>query len=195
MKIILASKSPRRKEILENAGFEFDIVCADADESVKDGILPCEAVKDISKRKALAVKALVGKDAAGRIILAADTVVSVDGEIIGKPKDKEDAFNILRKLSGRKHTVYTGYTIIKDEEIICDYQSSDVYFRQLSDREILGYIDSGEPMDKAGAYGIQKKGALLVEKIDGDFFNVMGLPINKICVTFSKVFGINILYN
>ena len=193
--LILASKSPRRKEILSNVGLDFEIIVSDTDESVPEGTLPFDAVKEISSRKAIAVKNTLGEKAKGKIILSADTVVVLDGKIIGKPKDEQNAIEILTSLSGRSHVVYTGFTIIKDDFIYSDYESTDVYFRSLSEKEIKSYVASGEPMDKAGAYGIQQLGALLVEKIHGDYFNVMGLPINKISVTFFQKLGINLLYN
>ena len=193
--LILASKSPRRKEILSNVGLDFEIVVSDTDESVPNGTLPFDAVKEISSRKAIAVKNTLGEKAKGKIILSADTVVVLDGKIIGKPKDEKDAVAILTSLSGRNHMVYTGFTIIKDDFIFSVYESTDVYFRPLSEKEIKIYVASVEPMDKAGAYGIQQLGALLVEKIHGDYFNVMGLPINKISVTFFQKLGINLLYN
>ena len=193
--LILASKSPRRKEILQNAGLDFEVIVSHTDESVPAGTLPFDAVMQISQRKAQAVKNVLGDKAKNKIILSADTVVVIDNEIIGKPKDQEDAFSILSRLSGKRHVVYTGFTIIKDDFLYSDFESTNVYFRQLSDREIMSYIKSGEPMDKAGAYGIQHKGALLVNKIHGDYFNVVGLPINKIAVTFYEKLGINLLYN
>ena len=193
--LILASKSPRRKEILQNAGLDFEIIVSHTDESVPAGTLPFDAVMQISQRKAQAVKNVLGDKAKNKIILSADTVVVIDNQIIGKPKDQEDAFSILSRLSGKRHVVYTGFTIIKDDFIYSDFESTNVYFRQLSDTEIMSYIKSGEPMDKAGAYGIQHKGALLVNKIHGDYFNVVGLPINKIAVTFYEILGINLLYN
>ena len=192
--LILASKSPRRKEILQNVGLDFEIIVSDTDESVPFGTLPFDAVKEISRRKALAVKNSLGDKSHGKIILGADTVVALDNRIIGKPKDKEDAVAILKSLSGKKHTVYTGFTIVKDDSVFSDFESTDVYFRTLTDNEIQAYVDGGEPMDKAGAYGIQQKGALLVDKIHGDYFNVVGLPINKIAVTFYEKLGINLLY-
>ena len=193
--LILASKSPRRKEILQNAGLDFEVIVSHTDESVPCGTLAFDAVMQISQRKAQAVKGVLGDKAKNKIILSADTVVVIDNEIIGKPKDEKDAFSILSRLSGKRHVVYTGFTIIKDDFIYSDFESTNVYFRQLSDTEIMSYIKSGEPMDKAGAYGIQHKGALLVNKIHGDYFNVVGLPINKIAVTFYEKLGINLLYN
>lgn len=193
--LILASKSPRRKEILSNVGLDFEIFVSDTDESVPFGTLPFDAVKEISCRKAKAVRDALGDKAKGKIILGADTVVSLDNDIIGKPADERDAVEILKKLSGNKHIVYTGFTVIRDDFIYSDYESTEVYFRNLSQEEIAAYVKSGEPMDKAGAYGIQQLGALLVEKIHGDYFNVMGLPINKIAVTFYQKLGINLLNN
>ncbi len=191
--LILASKSPRRKEILENVGLDFEILVSDTDESVPFGTLPFDAVMEISKRKAMAVKTVLADKADGKIILGADTVVALDNEIIGKPKNRENAIEILSRLSGNRHVVYTGFTVIKDDFVYSDFESTNVYFRRLSEKEIVSYVDSGEPMDKAGAYGIQKLGSLLVNKICGDYFNVMGLPINKIAVTFCEKLGINLL--
>ncbi len=191
--LILASKSPRRKEILSNVGLDFEIYVSDTDESVPFGTLPYDAVMQISRRKAEAVRNALGEKAKGKIILGADTVVTLENRIIGKPKDKEDAIEILKSLSGKRHVVYTGFTLIKDDFLYSDFESTNVYFRALTQEEIVAYVDSGEPMDKAGAYGIQQLGALLVNKIHGDYFNVMGLPINRIAVTFNEKLGINIL--
>lgn len=193
--LILASKSPRRKEILSNVGLDFEIVVLDTDESVPNGTLPFDAVMEISRRKALAVQKALGDKAKGKIILGADTVVALDNEIIGKPKSGENAVEILKRLSGNRHVVYTGFTLIRDDFVYSDFECTNVYFRALSEKEIVSYVKSGEPMDKAGAYGIQQLGALLVNKIHGDYFNVMGLPINKISVTLSEKFGINLLNN
>ena len=191
MKIILASKSPRRKEILETMGVEFEIDVADVDESVDESLSPLEAVCEISKRKA---KAVSQRHTGEKIIISADTVVVIDGRIIGKPKDKEDAFNILKGLSGKTHEVYTGFTIFGNGKSKTDYEVTKVHFKELCDEDIKRYIETGEPMDKAGAYGIQQKGNLFVEYIHGDYYNVVGFPISKICVTIKELFGINILY-
>ena len=191
MKIILASKSPRRKEILETMGVEFEIDVADVDESVDESLSPLEAVCEISKRKAEAVSQRHTEE---KIIISADTVVVIDGRIIGKPKDKEDAFNILKGLSGKTHEVYTGFTIFGNGKSKTDYEVTKVHFKELCDEDIKRYIETGEPMDKAGAYGIQQKGNLFVEYIHGDYYNVVGFPISKICVTIKELFGINILY-
>ena len=191
MKIILASKSPRRKEILETMGVEFEIDVADVDESVDESLSPLEAVCEISKRK---TKAVSQRHTGEKIIISADTVVVIDGRIIGKPKDKEDAFNILKGLSGKTHEVYTGFTIFGNGKSKTDYEVTKVHFKELCDEDIKRYIETGEPMDKAGAYGIQQKGNLFVEYIHGDYYNVVGFPISKICVTIKELFGINILY-
>ena len=188
MKLILASKSPRRVEILHNIGAEFEIIPANTDESVEDGTPVSDAVMEISKRKALCVLEN-HKDA---FIISADTVVTTDGEIIGKPKDKNHAFRILKSLSGKSHTVLTGFTLCTKDKVYCSYVSTEVDFKELTDDEIYRYIESGEPMDKAGAYGIQEKGSVFVTGIRGDYFNVMGLPVCKITELAKKEFGINL---
>lgn len=192
MRIILASKSPRRKDILETMGVEFEIDVADVDESVSEKLTPVEAVCEISKRKADAV--LERHKNGDCIVISADTVVVIDGRIIGKPKDKEDAFNIIKSLSGRTHEVYSGFTVCGKGRSKTDFEVTQVHFRELCDDDIRRYIATGECMDKAGAYGIQQKGNLFVEYIHGDYYNVVGFPISKICVTILDLFGINLLY-
>lgn len=190
-KVILASKSPRRREILQNLGIDFEVCVADVDETVDKDTSPTQAVKEISLRKASAVAEKFSDDF---LIISADTVVSIDGKIIGKPKDEKEAYEILSSLSAREHTVYTGFTISDGPNTVSDVESTLVKFRELTHDEIMKYIATGEPMDKAGAYGIQQKGNLFVEYIHGDYFNVMGLPISKICVTAEEFFGINLVY-
>lgn len=192
MKIILASKSPRRRDILEIMGVDFEVDVADVDESVDKGLSPVEAVCEISKRKAKAVAERHENEDC--IIISADTVVVIDGKIIGKPKDKEDAFNIIKSLSAKTHEVYTGFTVRGRGKTKTDFEVTKVHFRELYDDDIRRYIATGEPMDKAGAYGIQQKGNLFVEYIHGDYYNVVGFPISKICVTIKELFGINLLY-
>lgn len=172
--IILASKSPRRKELLSLITENFVIRSAEVDESLPDGIGPDKAVEYLSKIKAEPFKN--NED----IIIGADTVVSIDSMILGKPKDRSDAFKMLKMLSGKYHSVFTGVTVIKPENEFTFSVETRVKFFHLSDREINDYLDTGEPFDKAGAYGIQGKGALLVEKIDGDYFNVVGLPVSTL---------------
>ena len=188
MKTILASKSPRRVEILKNIGAEFEIIPANADESIEDGVKPSDAVMEISKRKALCILEKHRDD----FIISADTVVTIDGEIIGKPRDDDHAYSILRKLSGRSHQVLTGFTLSTKEKTYCGYVSTEVSFRELTDEEIYRYIKSGEPKDKAGAYGIQEKGSVFVTGIKGDYFNVMGLPICEINSISKEEFGISL---
>lgn len=192
MKVILASKSPRRRDILETMGVDFEIDVADADESVNEELTPVEAVCEISKRKADAV--LSRHNDKDCIVISADTVVVIDGRIIGKPRDEEDAFNIIKSLSARTHEVYTGFTVCGKDRSKTDFEVTKVHFKELNDDDIRRYIATGEPMDKAGAYGIQQKGNLFVEYIHGDYYNVVGFPISKICVTIRELFGINILY-
>ena len=142
-----------------------------------------ETVKALSRAKAEEVAALVDPDA---LVIAADTIVWLDGEILGKPHSEEQAFSMLRHLSGRDHEVYTGVTVLDGEGELCEAERSVVHFRKLSDEEIRHYIATGEPMDKAGAYGAQGKGALFVRAIEGDFFNVMGLPVCRLGQMLAK---------
>lgn len=172
--LILASNSPRRRELLALITEDFTVKTADADETLPDGILPKEAVEYLSR-----IKALPFKNGADTVI-GADTVVAVDGKILGKPKDSKDAFCMLRSLSGKVHSVFTGVTVIKGDEEITFSVETKVKFFELADSEIYAYLATSEPFDKAGAYGIQGKGALLVEKIDGDYFNVVGLPVSRL---------------
>lgn len=172
--IILASQSPRRKELLKLCGFDFEIKPADADETLPDGITPREAVCQLSKIKARAV------NDNENIIIGADTVVALGNEILGKPLDEEDAFLMLKKLSGKIHSVFTGVTLIKKDKEITFAEETKVEFYPLTDEEIKDYIKTKEPMDKAGAYGIQGFGGLLVKSISGDYNNVVGLPVAKL---------------
>ena len=172
--IILASQSPRRKELLSMCGFEFEIRPADVDETLPENISPKEAVCYLSKIKAEALKD------EENIVIGADTVVALNGEILGKPRDDNDAFNMLKMLSGKTHSVYTGVTLASKKKTITFYEETKVTFYPISDDEIKDYIKTGEPKDKAGAYGIQGLGGLLVEKIEGDYNNVVGLPVAKL---------------
>jgi septum formation protein len=174
--IILASASPRRKELMEKAGLTFDIINADVTEEIPDDAAPFEAVLLLSMKKARAV----AFDHPDSIIIGADTVVSIDEQILGKPKNENDAIEMLMRLSGKKHRVYTGVTIIKGDMVKNFFEETAVYFYKLTEKEIRDYVATGEPMDKAGAYGIQGKGCTLVRKIDGDFYNVVGFPISKV---------------
>lgn len=191
MNIILASASPRRRELLERMGIQdFQIVVSDADETLEDGLSPAAQVEQLSRRKAAAVAALVNDPDA--LIIAADTVVALDGAILGKPADREDAFRMLSALSGARHHVYTGVTVMQGSRILTRHEETSVEFRPLTAEEISLYIAAGESMDKAGAYGIQGCGCLLVEGICGDYYNVMGLPIVRLAGML-KEFGVDCL--
>ncbi len=170
-KLILASGSPRRLELLRQIGVEPEVFPVDAEE-LQAG-LPSEVVEQNSRLKAAAAERL----RPGETILAADTIVAFAGKILGKPKDEEDAFRMLKALSGQAHSVFTGMTAVEGGESKSLVVESKVYFFPLTDEAIRGYIATGEPMDKAGAYGIQGKGALLVRAIAGDYNNIVGLPI------------------
>lgn len=172
--IILASKSPRRKELLSFITTDFAVKSADVDETLPQGISPDKAVEYLSKIKAEPFKN------ENDIAIGADTVVALDGKILGKPRDDADAFATLKMLSGREHSVFTGVSVIKGENIETFSVQTKVKMFELTDEEIEEYIATDEPFDKAGSYGIQGKGSLLVEKIDGDYFNVVGLPISRL---------------
>lgn len=174
--IILASASPRRSELMTLAGFRFDVICADIDEIVPEKALPQEVVMSLALQKAQAV----AKDHRKSAVVGSDTVVALDGKILGKPRSEKEAAEMLRSLSGRIHKVFTGVAIVCGEKVTSFFEETEVEFYPLTDQEILDYVATGEPMDKAGAYGIQGRGAVLVKRINGDYFNVMGLPISKV---------------
>lgn len=182
--MILASKSPRRKEILENFGFSFRIENPDIDES-SSKLHAREQIEEISRKKALAI----GEKFPEEYVVSADTAVVTDDKILGKPKDKEEALEMLNLLSGKTHKVITAYSIynLKKNVDITRSIETEVKFRRLTRETIDWYIESGEPMDKAGAYGIQGKGAMLVEGINGDFFSVMGFPIGDFIESLGKL--------
>jgi len=188
MRIILASGSPRRLQLMEQAGIKCEVIVSDVDENIGDDVPAHKQVEELAMRKAQAVRQQMKGDA---IIIAADTLVSLDGQVLSKPTCGAEAFNMLRALQGRKHTVYTGVYIIKiggvDDEIHSFVEAADVFFRPLTSYDIGGYIATGETDDKAGAYGAQGRGAVLVERIEGDFFTVMGLPISKLCAVLSDM--------
>ncbi len=192
--IILASASPRRRELLSHIGLKFRVETDPTDEVVVGNPAPSEMVQMLAEKKGRNVAATQKDDA---IIISADTVVALEDEVLGKPKDEADAFLMLSKLSGNKHYVYTGYFILDTEtkKFVKGYERTEVTFRKLSDAEIQAYIDTKEPMDKAGAYGIQDFGVLLVEGIKGDYFNVVGLPVCKIYMELKNKFGIELLPN
>lgn len=175
-KIILASASPRRKELLTLAGIDFTVQQADIEEKIAPDLKPFEVVEQLAFQKASAV-AEKSKDC---IVIGSDTVVSLDNKILGKPKSENEAKEMLKLLSGKTHKVYTGVAIISDEKNVSFYEETEVEFYELTDREIADYVATGEPMDKAGAYGIQGKGCVLIKRINGDYFNVVGLPVARL---------------
>ena len=174
-RFILASASPRRKELLQKAGYTFEIVVSDADESLPAGITPDKAVRRNAARKAQAV----AETNPGAVVLGCDTVVAIDGEILGKPGDEAEAKRMLRRLSGNTHTVYSGVCITDGKKETVFAVATDVTFYSLSARTIDAYVATKEPMDKAGAYGIQGLGCVLVREIAGDYSNVVGLPLSE----------------
>lgn len=192
MKVILASKSPRRVEILEKLVKEFNVIESKFDENTIDFNGDVEKyVKDLSRNKAIEVSKRVTEPS---IVIAADTVVFQDGKVLEKPKSEEDAYSMLSSLSGNTHKVYSGICLIntEDDTVMTDCDCTEVRFSELTDRQIRNYINSGEPMDKAGAYGIQGLGGAFVEGIKGCYYNVMGLPLNKLYKALEK-YNITIL--
>ena len=185
-RFVLASASPRRKEILENAGFSFEIIVSDADENITEALSPEKTVEELARRQARAVL----KDNEDAVVFGCDTVVAIDGKILGKPRDDEDAFNMLSMLSGKTHTVSTGVCICSKDKTEVFSNTTQVEFYQLSDETIRSYIASGECSDKAGSYGIQGFGNVLVKEIKGDYFSVMGLPVSQSARVLSG-FGIH----
>ena len=175
MQLILASQSPRRKELLGLFHIPFTVRVSQADEAMDPRLSPAEAVAAVSRRKAEAVERQVDD-----LVIAADTIVVLGNEILGKPRDTADASRMLHLLSGRDHQVMTGMTLLRGDKILVCTEITDIHFRTLSDREIDAYIRTGEPMDKAGAYGIQCGAALFAERLEGDYYNVMGLPVCRL---------------
>ena len=190
MDIILASKSPRRREILENTKVRFSIKESQIEEIIKDNETPKETVMRLAYEKALDV-ANNNKES---LVIGADTIVVIDDQILGKPKNEEEAYNMIKLLSGKTHYVITGFALINltlNKRVI-DCEVSQVTFKELSDECIKDYINTKESLDKAGAYGIQGYGGLLVKNIKGDYFNIVGLPISKISDCLKDHFKINL---
>ena len=187
MKLILASQSPRRRELLARMGLtEFEVRPAQGDELVDPSLSPDRLVEALSRQKAdEAAHSAAPED----IIIAADTVVAADGRVLGKPHSWDEAVEMLRFLSGRTHTVYTGVTVRRGSRVLTQHEATDVTFRPLTEAEISAYADTKEPMDKAGAYGIQGLGCVLVEGIRGDYYNVVGLPVCRLAVMLRE-FGV-----
>ena len=185
-RIVLASGSPRRQELLTRIGIrDFTVRVPQVEEWYPQGLTPPEIVSYISREKSQAVPSEEDE-----IVITADTMVFLDDQRLGKPVDEADALRMLTALQGRRHTVCTGITVRRGGEILTESASTDVYFRPAAEAELRGYIRTGEPMDKAGAYGVQGLGALLVERLDGDFFNVMGLPVLRLSRMLER-FGVH----
>ena len=182
----LASKSPRRKKLLKQIGINFKSITVDLHEEILDGEHPIKTVKRLALHRMNAAEQKIKMEHPAQregIILTADTIVVLEGQIIGKPKSKKDAERILKLLSGKTHFVYTGFAIknISNKKEIIDYEKTSVTFHKLSSQMIIDYIETGSPMDKAGAYGIQDDfGAVFVKKVNGCYYNVMGLPLSKV---------------
>ena len=183
MRILLASSSPRRRELLTMIGIAHEVIPADIDESYLPGEVPVAHAERLARTKAGAVAARHP----GAIVVGADTIVVIDNAVLGKPRDTADAARMLRVLSGRTHTVFTAVAVQNGAAIESGVEAVTVTFRHLSDAEIESYIGTGEPMDKAGAYGIQGFGATIVERIDGDFFAVMGLPLGRMVRLMERI--------
>lgn len=179
MELILASKSPRRRELLADAGYDFRVLVSEADETLPEGTPPAEGVRILAERKAKAVEATLPAEKNGTapvFVAGADTLVELDGVPLGKPKDEGDAVAMLSSLSGRKHRVVTGVAVAVGGRLYSGVETTTVTFRPLSREEIAEYVASGEPMDKAGSYGIQAGADRFVSKVEGEIDNVIGLP-------------------
>lgn len=188
--IVLASGSPRRRELLERIGLtDFIVRVPEVEESFPEGLSPQEVVSHISREKAEAAVKLCGPE---DIVITADTMVFLDDRRLGKPRDEAHALEMLTALQGRKHTVCTGVSVCRGDRRRTETESTDVFFRPAGEAELRRYIATGESMDKAGAYGVQGRGALLVERLEGDFFNVMGLPLVRLA-RMLEGFGVSLL--
>lgn len=191
-KIVLASQSPRRKELLSGLISDFEIVVDNSEENIRDGASPEEAAEILALQKAKNVAAVVSDNS---IVIGADTMVSINGEIFGKPSDKEDAVRMLKILSGNENIVCTGIAVVDKTsgKVASKTVKTSVFFRNLTDEEIRRYVETGEPMDKAGGYGVQGLGSLLISGIHGDYFNVVGLPLCELAQMLKNEFGYEIL--
>lgn len=189
-KLILASQSPRRKQLLEQIGLEFEVCPSDIDEVLDPTLSPREQVESLSRQKAMAV----APKFQNAVILSADTMVDLDGVVYGKPKDKEDAEKMLKKFSGREHSIVTGFTLLDTEtkKIITKSTETKLWFRKLSTDEIKSFIKKEKPFDKAGAYAVHELASIFVEKVEGDFFGAVGLSVYLVAKELKK-FGISVL--
>ena len=183
VRIILASQSPRRRELLSLIGIAHDVRPADLDETVLPGEIPVAHAERLARAKA---EAIASREP-GVVVIGSDTIVVLDGDILGKPNDRSEAAATLRRLSGRTHTVHTAVAVARNGQTVSGVESVEVTFRPLSDAQIEAYIRTGEPMDKAGAYGIQGYGAVIVERVHGDYFAVMGLALGRLVGLLDQV--------
>jgi septum formation protein len=184
LKLILASKSPRRQELLKLMDIDFRVVLKEVDESYPDGLTPAEIALYIAQKKAEAFD----EDITDEVVLTADTIVCIDGEILGKPDNAEHAIEMLHKLSSKTHQVYTGVCILHKGQYNKFYDMSEVFFRKLTDEEIRSYVAEYQPFDKAGSYGIQQRiGLIGIERINGSYTNVVGLPTEKVYQQLMKI--------
>ena len=186
LRIVLASSSPRRRELLSLIGVAHTVQPADVDETLLPGEQPAPHAERLARAKAATVTERLDGEA-DALVIGADTIVVVDGDVLGKPRDAAAATGMLRRLAGRSHTVYTAVAVARGPRVVSGVESVDVTFRTLSDPEIAQYIATGEPMDKAGAYGIQGYGATIVERIVGDYFAVMGLALGRLVRLMAEV--------
>jgi septum formation protein len=188
MKVILASQSPTRYKILKDFGISPEVIKTGADENISGS--PDYIVKELAGRKAAKALEIIGESPG--LLIAADTVVAFGDKILGKPEDERDAFKMLSMLSGKNHEVYSGLALVFNGRMLCDFDVTRVKFKELSEREINLYIKTGDPMTRAGSYGAEGLGAAFVEKIDGDFMNVAGLPVYKFVKMLETGFGLSI---
>lgn len=192
MKIILGSSSPRRKELFLNLGIPFEVKVSEKEESTEFSINPETTVMSLAHQKATEIKEKL--ETREVILITADTIVALENNLLGKPKSKEEAFDMLKSLSGREHRVLTGFCVwnLDTDEKLVEYVETKVEFKTLSDEMINNYIETKEPMDKAGAYGIQGYGSLLIKEIKGDYFNVVGLPISRLYEILKEKFDLKL---
>jgi septum formation protein len=191
-KLILASASPRRKKLLKQIGLEFDVMPTNIEEKLNPRLKPVRQVESLSLQKALAAAEM--KEAKNAVILTSDTMVAIDDEVLGKPKDQKDAKRMLRKLSGREHSVITAFTLYdtKTKKNVTRSVESKIWFKKLTSHEISSYIEREKPYDKAGAYGIQELASVFVEKVEGDYPAIVGLPLHALARELKK-FGIDVI--
>lgn len=183
-KIILASASPRRKELLTKVGFKFEVAVSYFEEKINFQLSPEKIVKELAQSKARSV----AEKYPDAIVIAADTIIVLEKKIVGKPKNKADARQILRLLSGKAHSVITGFVVFdtKTKQAVVKHVETQVFFKKIPEKKIIAYVETGEPLDKAGAYAIQGKGSFLVERIEGDYENVVGLPVKALIKELKK---------